>query len=97
MPFPQIMGGNLGTTQLFSLDYDLKMNIVTGGLTSDKNVHQMSLASGYYPLIIMIDGTFKKKRWIKVYDNFNYYIKKVVFNSDATRVAFALRNYIPLE
>jgi len=93
MPFPQIMGGSLGTSELYSLDYDSKMNIVTAGATYDKALHQMSEPIGYYPFIMMIDGAFKMKRWIKVYDNHNFYIKKVVFNSDATRVAIAMRYF----
>lgn len=57
----------------------------------------MTSGGRYYPLVIMIDGAFKNKRWIKVYDQSNFYVKRVVFNPDATRVAIAMRHFVSTE
>ena len=88
------MGGLDDDTRLYTLDTDALMNIVTAGDTYDATLHQMASSGQFYPLVIMIDGAFKNKRWIKVYDQQNYYVKRVVFNPDATRVAIAMRYYI---
>jgi hypothetical protein len=87
------MGGLAGHTRLYTLDTDALMNIVTAGDTYDADLHQMTSSGQYYPLVVMIDGVFKNKRWIKVYDKPYFYVKRVVFNPDATRVAIAMRYF----
>lgn len=88
------MGGLADSTRLYTLDTDALMNIVTAGDTYDATLHQMTSGGQYYPLVVMIDGAYKNKRWIKVYDQPNFYVKRVVFNPDATRVAIAMRYFL---
>ena len=54
----------------------------------------MTSGGQFYPLMIMIDGAFKNNRWIKVYYQSNYYVERVFFNPDATRVAIDMRYYL---
>ena len=84
-PFPIVIGGSVGSTYLFQMDYHALTDRIVGvGYTYDTGMMSTNIVGSYSPIITVYQGPLMTYLWGKSLALSNDYYRGVTFSEDGT-------------